>query len=244
MLDNGIFEGEILAAEDYSRVVNRIRPKILIAQDIINDDVNFNYDRAETFATNIEQALAATVDVTVKEYHPEIMCVMQKASFNSLEDVSKVLQRFCDNPKLKWIGLCRDFAYQCFGAYTHTDDQELNRFVLGTWLQQQGWIEKFRTAGKKIHFLGIGDKVFLLQYAWYVDSADTASFLWQASFGSTLGNMGILYTKYKRPYNYFEMTFGAHDQKLWAAVSQNCYEAQRYAQMADDLRRQLHGGRI
>jgi len=244
MLDNGVFEDDSMPEKLYSQVVSQIRPKVLIAHDIINDDCNTNYERAAKYALGLKEATKAANEETA--YEPEIMFVLQTAikdagHWGILYDV---LQKFLDNENLKWIGICRDLAFQMVGAFTGTDNQEINRLVLCTCLETQGkWISRMREAKKKIHFLGIGDNVNLLQYAWYVDSADTASFLWQASIGNTIGGVGVLYTKYKRPYNYFENDFG-DSKEVWAAISHNCYEAQRYAQMAKDLRRQKEGGRL
>lgn len=257
ILDNGVFEGDYMTPEVYSQVVSQMRPRVLIAHDKINDDVEVNYDRACQFATGIQEAIAHEIkteekqkeEVSSKEiivevpYTPEIMFVIQTKECN-WEKIYSVLDTFLANENLHWLGICRDFAYQMVGAFTQTDDQELNRIILCTLLEANGkYISRLRAAGKKIHFLGIGDKVHLLQHAWYVDSADTASFLWQASLGNTIGGVGVLHTKHKRPYNYFDMDFG-NGKEVWANVSHNCFAAQAYAQMAIDTRRRLEGGRL
>lgn len=241
ILDNGVFENIDFQDSDFFEVIQQMLPKVVIAPDKINATALENYERATTFA----ETLYSLPFVKDTDYKPEIMFVAQcQRSSHAWYDMTDIFEKFSENPLLTWLGICRDFAYQIVGEHTQTVRQEVNRLALGIILKHSGFLQRFKKEGKKIHFLGVGDDVHLLQHAHWVDSADTASFFYQAMNGQVLGNVGVLYSKYRRPYNYFELDYGKLSANIEARITTNCQEAQRYAYMATRTQKDIEGGRI
>ncbi|GAG44090.1 unnamed protein product, partial [marine sediment metagenome] len=113
----------------------------------------------------------------------------------------------------QWIGICRDAVFNAFGRFTHTEDQELNRFFFAASLMEAfpGPEGLALILGKKWHFLGMGGRLDLLPYYWFVDAMDTASLFYQATLGYIVNDEYMLTGKLKRPKDYFTRDFGPEE---------------------------------
>ncbi len=233
ILDNGIFENDKVANDDYLDLVRSIKPQVLVIPDTINANAVDNWNEAIAFVAKVKEANLP--------WQTELMFVIQceKEEETSFWDT---LDKALDTSEFEYIGICRDAVYNAFGHITNTEDQELNRFYFAAALQKR--YNTVCIGRKKWHFLGMGNRIDLLQYYWFVDSMDTASLFYQATLGVEITNEFFLPAKLKRPQDYFGATF--LNEAEWARiVNQNCYSALVMAQQADVNRRlRLGGGRL
>jgi len=252
ILDTGTFENETLNINDYLRLVQQIVPTIVVAPDIIGEETSVGWERACNFNCLLKERWQGEkiYDGTGRERPvPEVMYVPQTKR-GDLVSFEHVLELVVYEPRIKWIGICRDAVYNAYGQFTQTKNQELNRFYFASRLQQLPVFKKLREAGKKFHFLGVGDYVYMLQYYWFVDSLDTASFFWQGYLGNVVTDDGILATLMKRPKDYFTRPFPNLDPDSEQGLSRqdkihyNCVVAAQYANMALDLRKEIEVTRI
>lgn len=236
ILDNGVFESNKVSDIHYINLAKSIKPRVLIAPDTINAGAQANLDAALEFAE-----LVQTEKLNDTLYKPvELMYVIQ---CQQNDDVGfwKVLNDVLFGKTFQWIGICRDAIYNAFGQYTHSTDQELNRFYFAARLQEN--ITRDAILHKKWHFLGIGARLDLLHHYWFVDAMDTASLFYQATLGNMVSGDYILAGNLKRPKDYFIRDFSPEAE--WIGELQfNCTAALEMAQWADRTRRDQLGGRL
>lgn len=250
ILDNGIFEADPITAEQLIEVARIIQPEVLICPDIINAPAKDNFECAKDFVTAYRtRVFPDDGAISTNDTHVSDLMFVPQCEKNNLKGLGMIIDEFIQNDTFQWLGICRDVCSHAFKQYTQTDDQELNRFYFGGWLQRTGLYKELVAKGKKIHYLGVGDQIHMIQHYWYVDSMDTASFFWQAMLGNTVSDDGILATELKRPYNYFywneeEMHANLDPVAFKQTLRHNCYSAQIYAQKAEMLKRQILGGRL
>lgn len=235
VLDNGIFEDAQVSVEDYIELARRIKPRVLIAPDTINADACANYKASDEF---VAQWHTEKEDL---DYAPELMHVIQCRKDDD-EDFWHVLKTILDDPAYQWIGICRDAVYNAFSQYTQTEDQELNRFFFACRLQEM-IPNNQELRKKKWHFLGMGSRLNLLPYYWFVDAMDTASLFYQATLGNVVTDEFILPGNLKRPPDYFIAQF-LHEEEWVHLLQHNCNSALGMAQLADKNRRKILGGRL
>ena len=231
ILDNGVFENDILTDAEYIELAQKIGAKIVIVPDQIGSEAGGNLKRGYAFIGHATPKLAVQT---------EYMFVPQ-CSRNHDDDFKTVLTTAISLPEFKWIGICRDAIYNAFGQYTHTEDQELNRFFFSVWFEKSGLLGTALANGKKFHFLGMGGNLRLSEHYWYVSSMDTASLFFLSSLGITATEDGYLHDKIKRPADYFIRDFSYLD---WDILKHNCLEAQRWASKAQIKRNQIEGWRL
>ncbi len=232
ILDNGVFEGELVSDEEYFKTISFLKPHVVVAPDLMNADAHVNFNRASDFATNVKSVIDT----------PELMFVPQckqgnDASFNN------VIIEAIRSGLFQWIGICRNACFNAFGQFTHTNDEDLNKFYFGAWAEQHGILTLAREKGVRFHLLGIGGDLSMLERLWWVDRADTASLFFQATQGQLVSADGILSENVSRPTDYFCRDFGHHT--LWHdALIHNCYAAQIYATAAKRKRYEILKDRI
>lgn len=239
ILDNGIFEDDLLDDKTLIDLTISLRPKVLVVPDIINSNGEENFNRAvEFYRSFVERNMRI-------DWPIELMYVIQ-CKRNDEDAFWHNFTQVMTDGRFKWIGICRDAVCNAFSQYTHTEDQELNRLYFSTELQRQYNVKQLLQNGKKFHFLGIGDNVWAIQYYWFVESMDTASFFWAATQGITISDDGVLKTELKRPRNYFTRDISSEvaSSVFETDLKYNCLNAQLYAQKADTLRRNIVGGRL
>lgn len=240
ILDNGIFEDDLVQDENYIDLARSIKPRVLIAPDTINASADTNYDLALKFANLVDAA--ALNDVLPKPV--ELMHVIQCEKDDD-DSFWRILGHLLTGNAFPWIGICRDAMRNAFSQYTQTTDQELNRFYFAARLFEAfpGAEGRAQILGKKWHFLGIGNRLDLLQYYWFVDAMDTASFFYQATLGQTVTPDGLLPGRLKRPKDYFVKDFSP--ENYWIEpLEHNCREALYWAQQVGKHRRKNLGGRL
>lgn len=231
ILDNGIFENEQLSTEEYLDEASYIKPTVIVAPDLIGADADANWMLATEFYEKAQKLCL----------HNDYMYVVQ-CKRNESSEFAESLGGVIRDSRFKWIGICRDAAYNAFGEFTHTEDQELNRFYFSTWAQQDGYVKTARANGKKWHYLGIGEQLHLIKHYWFVDSMDTASFFLQAAYDNSPVK-GILPPKPRRPRDYFRRDFGPPE--YWEdALAQTCEQALLYASEAETLKHRILGDRL
>lgn len=230
ILDNGVFEDEVLDDTVYIELARSIQPTVLVVPDTIGSDAQTNWEKALAFAgrNNLDPKW-------------ELMFVPQ-CECNDAAGLANVFDEWLHSPRFKWVGICRDAIYNAFGKYTNTEDQELNRFHFSVWAQHYEYMERALAAGKKFHFLGIGERLDLLQYYWFVNSMDTASFFYQSTLG-VAASRGKLLQVAKRPRDYFTRNFGPESDWL-PLLKHNCRHALHYASEAQKLRNRIEGKRL
>ena len=231
ILDNGVFENHVIDYTHYAQLVDAIQPKVVIAPDIIGGDADENFRCSLRAAKQLKQDFP---DI-------QVMFVPQcrRGDFLGFENA---LDTCADEVAFDYIGICRDAVYNAYGQFTNTKDQELNRFYFAAVTNSSGRITRLLEAGKKFHFLGIGDHIDLIQYYWFVESMDTASLFWQSYLGQELQN-GLLPTCLKRPKDYFTRPYPT-SENLNMLIEENCIKAQQYADMATALKGDITQGRL
>lgn len=232
VLDNGAFENALVDVNKYIEVARKIQPGVLVAPDLLNFNAEVNW----TFARGCAERFK------MSGLNSELMFVLQ-CKRNAKQRYKKVLEEAIKSKLFKWIGICRNFCFNAFVQYTHTLNENMNKFYFGVWAEQNGILELARSEGVRFHLLGIGGDIFMLQYLWWVDRADTASLFYQATLGRTVSPSGVLSEVISRPPDYFRRVFGAEhtwDEKL----IHNCKEAQKYATAAKRLRYEILKERI
>lgn len=236
ILDNGIFEDDKVQDEDYINLARHIKPRVLVVPDIINSGAEENLAAADKFADLVKvEELNNVLPEPV-----ELMHVLQCEKDDD-KGFWAALQIALLSDTYQWIGICRDAVYNAFSQYTHTDDQELNRFYFAASLQEFYSVDDI--LGKKWHFLGMGKHLRLLQYFWFVDAMDTASLFYQSTLQHRVTPEGILPGELKRPKDYFTRDFGMSG--LWLdGLKHNCEQALYWAQQANKNRCKQLGGRL
>lgn len=240
ILDNGIFEDDLVQDEDYINLARKIKPRVLVAPDVINAGADTNYKAACRFATLV--ASEKLNDVLPKPV--ELMHVVQCEKDDD-DGFWRVLDDILPGETFQWIGICRDAMYNAFSQYTNSTDQELNRFYFAARLFEAfpGPEGRALILSKKWHFLGVGNRLDLLQYYWFIDAMDTASLFYQATLGKTVTPDGFLAGILKRPKDYFAREFLPED--FWREnLEYNCTEALYWAQLAGKNRQRILGGRL
>lgn len=229
MLDNGCFEEDLVSDEVLVSLTREIKPEWLIIPDLLNEDVDRNYARAMQF---IQVWIGEIPETTKLMFVPQV-----EPKKRALNDLNRIVQTASSNAHIQGLGLCRDALGNACRPFTHTKDQELNRFWYLTHAFSPSDPPKIY-----LHCLGVGDRVDLIQHYWMVDSMDTASFFHQGMFGQRITN-GTLIPICKRPKYYFDMDFqSAYDwQSGISNVLHNCLVATRYARKATELRKTLLG---
>ena len=170
ILDNGVFESDIIDAGMYIEIAKAIQPAVLIVPDRIGVAAHANWEAAMVFVE--KWRTVCMQDVILQS--TELMFVPQ-CNLHSVGSLETILRKTIEVASpFKWIGICRDAVYNAFGQFTHTTDQEMNRFYFSAWLEEKGLLELALTANKKFHFLGLGNKIGMIKYHWYVESMDTA----------------------------------------------------------------------
>lgn len=237
ILDNGIFEEDQVQDEDYINLARQIKPRVLVAPDTINAGAKENLEAANKFAEMVQvEELNASLQQPIELMHV-LQCRKDDDSgfWVALRDV-------LDEDTYQWIGICRDVVFNAFSQYTHTEDQELNRFYFAARLQ-----ERFPTIDilrKKWHFLGMGKRLDLLQYFWFVDAMDTASLFYQSTLINYVDTDSFtLLGDLKRPKDYFTRDFSPEEDWI-DTLKFNCNQALYCAQRADINRRKQLGGRL
>ena len=227
ILDNGAFEGEPLSASELHDLAVEIGAKVVIAPDIYGGDSDESFKCSFAYATL----------TTAKSY--EIMLVLQTAQGASWETTRDLMRLFLGHPIFEWIGVPRVFVHNLFAQYVYCAPQELLRFLFSCRVQEDP--ELFRVLReKKVHFLGLGDELFMLPHFWWVNSIDTASLFWQAYVGNTVSRDGFLHTKVARPKDYFALT-KIPDADFEKRLRYNCLRAMQFASAADEQRRLITG---
>ena len=227
-LDNGVFEGEVTTPAALVELAKTIQPEVIICPDTIGGDAAKNFADALDFRTYAEgQGLKCEfmfVPQTKRGKWVEFEHAMQAAAERGFE----------------WLGICRDAVYNAYGQFTNTKDQELNRFHFCAAILQDGLPQALNV---KWHFLGVGERLDLLQYYWFVDRMDTASLFWQATWNHSVDTTGRLTTLIKRPKDYFTRDYPPAGH-WYNDLKRNCTAALQYAQKATELRSDIQGGRL
>jgi len=222
ILDNGAFEGNLLAPSMLHELACEIGAAIVVAPDIYNGDTQESLSLSQRY-----------LDEYLGEASYSLMLVLQCAPGQILiDEMIEGLPKGFD-----WIGLPRILAHNLYARQTHCNKQELLRFLLAANLQSGAAFGKLRE--RKIHFLGLGDELFMLPYFWWVDSIDTASLFWQAMCGNRVTKDGFLHTRISRPSNYFSLTHAG--PQFESCLEHNCKYALEWAEKANERRREITG---
>lgn len=235
ILDNGVFESDKVQDQEYLELARTIKPRVLVAPDTINASTSENYEAALKF---IDLVKVEELNASLRE--PIELMFVPQCKKGDTGGFWEVISDAMMNEDIHWIGICRDAVYNAFSQYTHTEDQELNRFFFAVLLQKEYCVNLERV---KWHFLGMGNRIDLLQYYWFVDTMDTASLFYQSTMDIAITNEFILPSRLKRPQDYFDRDF--EPEEGWVnTLKCNCANALEMAQKADALRRRILGGRL
>jgi hypothetical protein len=223
ILDNGAFEKELLSFNALRELACEIGASVVIAPDI--------------YGGNTQESLALSqryADEFLAKVPYSLMLVLQCAPGQILID--EMLEGL---PSVfSWIGFPRILAHNLYARQTHCSEQELLRFLLSSDIQTSAAFDALRK--RKIHFLGLGDELFMLPYFWWVDSIDTASLFWQAACGNKVTEDGFLHTRISRPSNYFSLT-RVSGPGFVDCLEHNCKRALEWAEKANERRRTITG---
>ncbi len=234
VLDNGVFENELVNNAQFIEVIREIRPQVVVVPDLMNANAHTNLKHAFNFVDELP-----TEELT---YVPELMFVPQ-CQRNDAEGYKKALWEAINSGQFQWMGICRNACNNALSRFTHTADESMNKFFFGGWAERLGILDLAREKKVRFHLLGIGGNLAMLQYLWWVDRADTASLFFQATLNITPSMSGMLSEDVSRPADYFRRDFGPA-AKWKNALQYNCREALKYASMAARLRHSILKDRI
>ncbi|KKN52388.1 hypothetical protein LCGC14_0613050 [marine sediment metagenome] len=230
ILDNGVFEDDLTEDDDYIQLNLELEPTVLVIPDTIMGNANMNWTVAKRFIDKIRP-----VDPEV-----ELMFVPQ-CEAEDTDGFWNGIRLATAHEEIQWIGICRDAVYNAFGHWTRTRDQELNRFYFSVMLQRHFAVEEILKI--KWHFLGMGERIDLLPFFWFVSSMDTASLFYQATQNNIITDEFIMPAKLKRPKDYFIHNYNPPGR--WTDnLEENCSLALEKAQEADAVRHGLLGSRL
>lgn len=229
ILDNGVFESTIITDKDFFQLITEIQPTTVCIPDRIGSPAFDNLFNARQWKQQWEES---------KQYaslktKPKLMFILQ-CEVDATVDFEDVIRDAVSSGDFDVIGLSREAAYFAYGKWTHSSEQEINRLYAVQRLQQIGIVQESIKLGVGWHFLGIGEHVDLIQYYWFVDSMDTASFFFNNTHDEAIGSI-------KRPSDYFTRTFTHVDME---AVKRTCDQAQVYASLATKLRHKILRDRL
>lgn len=237
ILDNGIFETAELSHQQLIDAWRKTNANIIVLPDRINSDGQENIQLAEAALATFNRTVPDIMNTSFM-YVPQISPEDANPMTSLIEQYKWILKTPC----VQWLGICRDMVYQVWGRRFECKDQELNRLRWGdhflTYFQQA-----FRDAGKKVHFLGLGERFDLLSYAWYVDSCDCASAFWQPLQGTQAKN-GVLPTILKRPFDYFYRYYPMLLEQYCDELETTLIAIQQQADIATRNAMARTGGRI
>ena len=224
ILDNGAWEGSLVTGAELTSLADAMNAKVIITPDIVGGDSKESYQLSRDFAADCGPLF-------------ELMVVPQCRPGENGE-FWKVVKQAIENPQFEWIGIGRQPVINAFSQFTMTDDQELNRFYFACEMHKRGFVHLAKRAGKKFHFLGVGDKIHYLQYYYWVESIDTASLFHQATFSNQVTLEGLLPTDVSRPKDYFTRIY--QNPTFWEKTLRwNCHEVMKWVQKANNLKKRL-----
>jgi len=188
IMDQGVYEGDVLNDEDYLYIIGYVKPTVIVCPDIMDSDWTDNYVRSSKFQQWCQKRLCDAQPEL--EYAPQYMFVPQ---CNHVLD-NLILPQDCSS-FFDWIGICFNFCRSSLGWKAYPKDEERMRYAWTVKYAEELRLLKSRDM-YKLHFLGIGDSFYYLRYYDMVDSMDTACVYWQ----------GLPETFKKRPKDYFDRT--------------------------------------
>jgi len=231
ILDNGVFEEEVIHEADYVELAHEIEPSILVIPDILNGAADVNLKHAIKFATKYKDTLSCCNFMFVPQCRPQ-----------DDEGFEKALRDAIASGLFKYIGICRNATHSAFSQYTHIENEDVNKFYFGVWAERLGIFEAAREKNVKFHILGVGIDYGMLSYCWWADSADSAGLFYQSA-ESRLMYSGHLDPGIHRPSDYFIRDYEPED--AWIETLRiNCRRAARHASDALKLKRYIMGGKI
>ncbi len=236
VLDNGVFENALVDNAEYIDVICEIKPRVVVAPDLMNANAQVNLQHAYDFANSVKITAYSRVDV------PELMFVPQ-CERSDIDGYTDTITNAINSGLFHWLGICRNACFNAFGQFTGTENEAVNKFFFGAWAEQYGILKLAREKGVRFHLLGIGGNLWMLQYLWWVDRADTASLFFQATLGETVSRDGVLSEEVSRPPDYFRCDFGPSTGWL-PMLKVNCTAALKYATAAARLRHKILKDRI
>lgn len=168
ILDNGAFEfGFPCSAERMIVAADKIKAHVLVAPDYPGEDFEKTVDSTKEFC-----------DLLRNEEYTAMGC--PQSVVGDFEGWMASVQRMADMPaKLSHIGISILGTPNAFGPLLgNVKDIELCRFTANMLLKM--WLKADPDAlnGKKLHYLGGGHRVDLIQYYDIADSLDTSSPVW------------------------------------------------------------------
>jgi len=226
ILDNGAFEGYLLDNTTLHELALEIGASVVIAPDIYGGNIQESTKLSLSFVEQFPNTVY------------EKMLVLQCARGQTITtvDIANLPLSFA------WVGIPRVLTHNMYAGKTHCTSQEMLRFLFSCSLQCGSYCSSLfkKLRERKIHFLGLGDELFMLPYFWWVDSMDTAALFWQAWCGNTVTSDGFLHTRISRPHNYFALD--AKPSSLFEAnLRHNCKRALEWAEKANEKRREITG---
>lgn len=236
VLDNGVFEGELVTNKQYIDTIREIKPQVIVVPDLMNASADANFQHALAFIADWDSINP------LRGGAAKLMFVPQ-CERGDVEGYKHTLIEAIKTPYFRWIGICRNACFNAFGQFTHTEDEAVNKFFFGAWAEQNGILKSAYEKKVRFHLLGIGGNLSMLQYLWWADRADTASLFYQATLGETASRDGVLTEEICRPADYFRCDYGSPPGWL-PMLKVNCTIAQRYATRAKRLKRKILKDRI
>lgn len=222
MLDQGVYEKDCVPIDIYLDIAARIRPTVLIVPDTIGSGLKKGYRNACAFADHVRDIYA-----WFSAYEHELMYVPQASEIDTLDDFKRHMVQIAQDGIFKWIALAFDTPKNLW-RFHYPQDEEMLRFAFIQWMRGEGILD----LPFKWHLFGVGDRVETLQHYSFAESADTASFFWQAAeYGATIKE-GLLSSAHKRPVGYFERVYSRQEESVWKTlVEKNCRLADDYAHL-------------
>lgn len=228
ILDNGAFEGNLLTASELHDLAVEIKPSVVVAPDLYGGNTAESYSLSQSFVES-EQDYYRDIEIPVPW---EFMLVMQ----TELEDQDSfytLLPTILQDSRFSYLGIPRILAHNFLYETLRETNQELLRYCF------MSHLELLDLATKKIHYLGMGNSVHLLQHSWWTSTIDSAAPFWQAWLGNSISKEGILATISSRPAHYFNLhrvSAGFED-----LLRHNCTEVLRWVEKAEERRRLITG---
>ena len=235
VLDNGAFEGEVIADAQLHDLACEMSAKIVIAPDLYGESTVGSYEESLKYAGYAQSQKAPYQLMMVLQSAPISGFLAREAFWGQVDNMKD------GDTEFSWWGIPRILCHNLYARDTGVMEQEYLRLMFHMQACEMGL---FKDTKRKFHLLGIGDHVHMIENFWWASRADTASFFWQSACGNQMDE-GILHTRVARPKDYFDITGSRKEvqenENFNSTLYHNCFQAQEIATRAKERRRTVTG---
>jgi hypothetical protein len=225
IMDNGTFEqGHPCETDEILKAMEIVKARCVVTPDFPNEPWEITREACHAFAEKIPaqyelMVVPQTRVGCVEEYFSALWeMLMESATLRSL-------------PQVKYVAVSILSAPNAVRHIVGSDEPEICRnFVM---MELQKWLKTHDVFSRRIHCLGLGSRIDLIQYYWSAYSLDTSSPVWHGWNGIGYTSGLLLQGKIKK-----SVDFQAElpNELFGGLIQQNIDVLQNYAAQADARR--------